>query len=132
MIEITSKTTAFGQEVYFVGGFSVSEKVYIAAQELEKENAELSTQIENISKLLNSQKGKLNRVDDECNKYLDRLQESHKEVAELKEAYEHLCDIHLAATQPIFLGEAIKEMEKTAKTNKLFIAKKNEELGGGE
>ena len=75
MSEITSKTTAFGQEVYFVGGFSVSEKVYIAAQELEKENAEL------------------------------------------KEAYEHLCDIHLAATQPIFLGEAILEMEKTAKNS---------------
>ena len=59
-----------------------------------------------------------------------------KELEEVREAfdlaYDHLCDMHFAATQPIckgsgFLGVAIKEMEKTAKTNKIFIAKKLEE-----
>ena len=63
-----------------------------------------------------------------------RLEKENKELKEAFDlAYYHLCDIHFAATQPIckgsgFLGDAIKEMEKTAKTNKLFIAKKKEEV----
>jgi len=66
-----------------------------------------------------------------------KIQSLEQENAELKEAfdlaYNHLCDIHFSATQPIckgsgFLEEAIKEMEHTAKTNPLFIKKKQEEL----
>ncbi|MEE9351677.1 MAG: hypothetical protein V3U78_05410 [Thiotrichaceae bacterium] len=58
------------------------------------------------------------------------------EVKELEEAfniaYDLLCDMHFNLTQPITQGSGhiktvIAELEKVAKTNKLFIAKKEEE-----
>ena len=59
-----------------------------------------------------------------------------QENTELKEAfnlaYDHLCDFHFNLTQPIAQGSGhiktvIKELEKTAKSNRLFIEKKKEE-----
>jgi len=41
METLTSTTEAFGQDVFFVDGFTVSEHTYKVVQELEKENARL-------------------------------------------------------------------------------------------
>lgn len=76
----------------FIASEPVSIAVFQKFTQLNKENAEHLKSIDTLVIANDKLKSKINRVNNRANKYLDRLQEAHKERDELKAKYKHLLD----------------------------------------